>query len=142
MNLSPDQEASSHPTLSPPPSARRVLPQKNRTTDNLLPVDGNARLSPPRRADKPTPSVFGGPLPPRSPLARLQLSRARTSEEMRRLATDVWRQRGLALIDPLLIPDDFARQALINEATRLYGRKNDPVLAENPSAFSSQEGGE
>jgi hypothetical protein len=43
---------------------------------------------------------------------------------MRKLATEVWRSRGLALIDPLLIPDDFARQALINEATRLYGRQS------------------
>ncbi len=65
-----------------------------------------------------------GPRPPQSFLARLQLSRARTREEMRKLAADVWRQRGLALIDPLLIENDFARQALINEATRLYGRKN------------------
>lgn len=58
----------------------------------------------------------------RSQLGRLQLSRPRTSEEMRKLAEQVWRQRGLALIDPLLIDDDFARQALINEANRLYGR--------------------
>jgi hypothetical protein len=65
-----------------------------------------------------------GPKPPRSSLAQLQLSRPRTSEEMRKMATEVWRSRGLALIDPLLIPDDFARQALINEATRLYGRQS------------------
>jgi hypothetical protein len=63
-----------------------------------------------------------GPRPPRSTLGRVQLTRPRTSEEMRKLAEDVWRQRGLALIDPLLIADDFARQALINEANRLYGR--------------------
>lgn len=63
-----------------------------------------------------------GPRPPCSTLARMQLTRPRTTEEMRKLAQDVWRQRGLALIDPLLITDDFARQALINEANRLYGR--------------------
>lgn len=63
----------------------------------------------------------------RSSLAKHQLSRARTREEMRDLAVAVWRQRGLALIDPLLIPDDFARQALINEANRLYGRRAESV---------------
>lgn len=70
-----------------------------------------------------------GPKPPRSSLASLQISRLRTSEEMRKLATEVWRSRGLALIDPLLIPDDFARQALINEATRLYGRQSGSKLS-------------
>lgn len=64
-----------------------------------------------------------GPRLPRSSLAPLQLTRPRTLEEMRALAEQVWRQRGLALIDPLLINDDFARQALINEANRLYGRR-------------------
>jgi hypothetical protein len=67
-------------------------------------------------------SGIQGPRPPHSTLARLQLTRPRTTEEMRKLAQEVWRQRGLALIDPLLITDDFARQALINEANRLYGR--------------------
>ncbi len=65
-----------------------------------------------------------GPRPPRSSLAGVQLAKARTREEMQRLAEEAWRQRGLALIDPLLINDDFARQALINEANRLYGRTN------------------
>ncbi len=69
----------------------------------------------------------GGPRPPRSTLARLQLTRPRTTEEMRKLAEEVWRQKGLALIDPLLITDDFARQALINEANRLYGRNRNEV---------------
>lgn len=64
-----------------------------------------------------------GPRLPRSSLAPAQLIRARTREEMQKLAADAWRQRGLALIDPLLISDDFARQALINEANRLYGRR-------------------
>lgn len=78
----------------------------------------------------PVTNVFkngGGPRPPRSSLASLQLSRARTREEMQRLAEEAWRQRGLALIDPLLITDDFARQALINEANRLYGRTQQAV---------------
>lgn len=72
------------------------------------------------------------PRPPRSSLASLQLTRPRTLEEMRQLAEQVWRQRGLALIDPLLINDDFARQALINEATRLYGRRSAVELEVQP----------
>lgn len=68
-------------------------------------------------------SGLDGPRALSSPLGRVQLSRPRTSEELRTLAEQVWRQRGLALIDPLLINDDFARQALINEANRLYGRR-------------------
>ena len=64
-----------------------------------------------------------GPRPPRSSLAPLQLSRPRTREEMQQLAQEVWRQRGLALFDPLLIDDAWIRQALVNEANRLYGRR-------------------
>lgn len=64
-----------------------------------------------------------GPRFPRSSLASVQLVKARTREELRQMAQKAWRQSGLALIDPLLIEDDFARQALINEANRLYGRR-------------------
>jgi len=80
----------------------------------------SAPLAPVTNVFKNTP---GAPRAPRSSLAPAQLIRARTREDMQKLASDAWRQRGLALIDPLLINDDFARQALINEANRLYGRR-------------------
>lgn len=103
MNLDRRQEGAEHVTPSQGAGTRGALPQKRASADDCI------------RAH--------GPQPLRSSLARLQLTRPRTSEEMRKLAVDVWRQRGLALIDPLLITDDFARQALINEANRLYGRQ-------------------
>ena len=80
-------------------------------------------------AAAPVTNVFKsqGPRFPRSSLAPVQLVRAHTREEMRKLAEAAWRQRGLALIDPLLINDEFARQALVNEANRLYGRRVDEV---------------
>jgi len=102
MNKEQEQEASVTQTRFWGEGAVGALPQNHGGDDNRIRVNG--------------------PRLPRSPLARLQLARPRTSEEMHKLAVEVWRQRGLALIDPLLITDDFARQALINEANRLYGR--------------------
>lgn len=70
-----------------------------------------------------------GPSVRPSSLASLPLSRPRTSDEMRKMATEVWRSRGLALLDPLLIDDDSAREALLEEATRLYGRRHNALEA-------------
>jgi hypothetical protein len=39
---------------------------------------------------------------------------------MRRAA---WRKQGIVVIRPADVRDDWARQALVNEATRLYGRR-------------------
>ncbi len=39
---------------------------------------------------------------------------------MRRAA---WRKQGIVVIAPDDIRDDWARQAIVNEATRLYGRR-------------------
>ena len=39
---------------------------------------------------------------------------------MRRAA---WRQQGVVVIRPADVRDDWTRQALVNEATRLYGRR-------------------
>ena len=43
------------------------------------------------------------------------------------LAIAIWRQRGLALIDPLALGAEETRQAVVSEANRLYGRRG--VLA-------------
>lgn len=75
----------------------------------------------------------------RSTLARQQLTQSSTRAEVDDLAKRAWRQRGLALIDPLLISDEAARQALIQEATRLYGRKNDPTFSASHTCASQQE---
>jgi hypothetical protein len=39
---------------------------------------------------------------------------------MRRAA---WRQQGVIMLRPEEVRDDWTRQALINEANRLYGRR-------------------
>lgn len=41
---------------------------------------------------------------------------------MRRAA---WRAQGIAVIHPADIRDDWLRQAVVNEATRLYGQRED-----------------
>ncbi|QLH40860.1 MAG: hypothetical protein HWD60_00865 [Defluviicoccus sp.] len=52
------------------------------------------------------------------------LPRALSTEEdlfaMRRAA---WRKQGVVVIRPADVQDDWTRQALVNEATRLYGRR-------------------
>jgi hypothetical protein len=60
---------------------------------------------------------------PRGSLER-HLPRALASEEelfvMRRAA---WRKQGIVVINPADVRDAIIRQALINEATRLYGQR-------------------
>jgi len=41
---------------------------------------------------------------------------------MRRAA---WRKQGVAVLRPEDIGDDWTRQAVVNEATRQYGRRKD-----------------
>ena len=52
------------------------------------------------------------------------LPRAVASEEelfvMRRAA---WRRQGIVVIRPADVQDEWTRQALVNEATRLYGER-------------------
>jgi hypothetical protein len=59
----------------------------------------------------------------RSSLER-QLPRSLPTEDelfaMRRAA---WRKQGIAVIRPADVHDEIIRQALVNEATRLYGRR-------------------
>ena len=60
---------------------------------------------------------------PRGSLER-HLPRSLASEEelflMRRAA---WRRQGIVVINPADVRDAIIRQALINEATRLYGKR-------------------
>ena len=52
------------------------------------------------------------------------LPRTLASEEelfaMRRAA---WRKQGIVVINPANVRDEWTRQSLINEATRLYGQR-------------------
>lgn len=89
-----------------------------------------APVTPVFRAQRTPDAPMLSPRVPRSSLTPCQLIRARTREEMRKLGQNVWCQNGLALIDPLLITDDVARQALISEINRLYGRRATGAVCE------------
>lgn len=60
----------------------------------------------------------------RSSLARLVPRTPLDDDEIRRLATVVWHSRGVALLDPAQVQDAYERQAIINAASRLYGKRN------------------
>jgi hypothetical protein len=65
-----------------------------------------------------------GPRGYRSCLAQAQARSATTAENllaMRRAAA--WRTQGVVVLRPEDVRDDWTRQALINEANRLYGRR-------------------
>ena len=48
----------------------------------------------------------------------------REAEERNRAARRrAWQERGLAVLDPAAIGDDWLRQAVENEAERLFGRR-------------------
>jgi hypothetical protein len=46
-----------------------------------------------------------------------------TEQELFAMRRAVWRKQGIVVIRPADVQDDWTRQALVNEATRLYGRR-------------------
>lgn len=44
-------------------------------------------------------------------------------EELDRLRAQAWTERGLICIAPEEIADDWTRQAIVNEATKKFGRR-------------------
>jgi hypothetical protein len=46
-----------------------------------------------------------------------------TEDELLAMRRAAWRKQGIAVIRPADVRDDWTRQALVNEATRLYGRR-------------------
>ena len=63
-----------------------------------------------------------GPAGYRSCLARAQARTAPTDEDLLAMPRAAWRQRGVIMLRPEDVRDDWTRQALVNEANRLYGR--------------------
>jgi hypothetical protein len=59
----------------------------------------------------------------RSCLARSQPRTARSDDDLVAMRRAAWRSQGVAVLRPEDIRDDWTRQALINEASRLYGRR-------------------
>ena len=48
---------------------------------------------------------------------------APTEQELFAMRGAAWRKQGIVVIRPADIRDAWTRQALVNEATRLYGRR-------------------
>jgi hypothetical protein len=64
-----------------------------------------------------------GPAGYRSCLSRAQARTAPSDEELLAMRRAAWRAQGVVVLRPADIRDDWTRQALINEANRLYGRR-------------------
>jgi hypothetical protein len=48
---------------------------------------------------------------------------APTDDELFAMRRAAWRKQGIAVIRPADVHDEIIRQALVNEATRLYGQR-------------------
>ena len=59
----------------------------------------------------------------RSSLSRHLSETPPTEDELFAMRRAAWRRQGIVVIRPADIRDDWTRQALVNEATRLYGRR-------------------
>ncbi len=59
----------------------------------------------------------------RGSLERYLPRSAPTEDEMFLMRRAAWRKQGIVVIAPDDIPDEWTRQAVVNEATRLYGRR-------------------
>jgi hypothetical protein len=64
-----------------------------------------------------------GPAGYRSCLARAQARTAPNDYDLLAMRRAAWRSQGVIMLRPEDVRDDWIRQALINEANRLYGRR-------------------
>ena len=62
---------------------------------------------------------------PQSQLARYVAKPAATAGQVRALGARAWHDEGIVCLRPEELTDEFLRQALINAAERLYGRRQD-----------------
>jgi hypothetical protein len=65
-----------------------------------------------------------GPAGYRSCLAPSQPRAAPSDDDLLAMRRAAWRQQGVIMLRPEEVRDDWTRQALINEAERLYGRRS------------------
>jgi hypothetical protein len=65
-----------------------------------------------------------GPAAYRSSLARSAARRPSAETELVAMRSAAWRHQGVVVLRPEDIHDDWTRQALINEANRLYGGRS------------------
>jgi len=59
----------------------------------------------------------------RSSLAWRQLRRPLEAERLRRMRAEAWQGQGVVVLRPEDVEDDWIRQAIVNEADRLYGKR-------------------
>jgi hypothetical protein len=64
-----------------------------------------------------------GPAGYRSSLARAQARTAPGDDDLLAMRRAAWRSQGVIMLRPEDVRDEWTRQALINEANRLYGRR-------------------
>jgi hypothetical protein len=64
-----------------------------------------------------------GPAGYRSSLARSAACGPAPEAELVAMRRAAWRHQGVVVLRPEEVRDDWTRQALINEANRLYGRR-------------------
>jgi hypothetical protein len=64
-----------------------------------------------------------GPAGYRSCLAGAQARTAPSDDDLLAMRRAAWRQQGLVVLRPEDVRDDWIRQALVDEANRLYGRR-------------------
>jgi hypothetical protein len=64
-----------------------------------------------------------GPAGYRSCLARAQGRTAPSDEHLLAMRRAAWRSQGVVVLRPEDASDEWTRQALVNEANRLYGRR-------------------
>jgi hypothetical protein len=64
-----------------------------------------------------------GPAGYRSSLARSAARSPSTVDDVLAMRRAAWRTQGVVVLRPEDVRDDWIRQALVNEANRLYGRR-------------------
>jgi hypothetical protein len=60
---------------------------------------------------------------PRGSLERHQPRQAATEDELLAMRRAAWLKQGIVVIRPADLHEEWTRQALVSEATRLYGRR-------------------
>jgi hypothetical protein len=66
---------------------------------------------------------MSGPSTPRSCLARMAPETPTSPEQLAAMRQRAWLQQGVAVLPLDAIRDDWTRQAIINEAVRLHGKR-------------------
>jgi hypothetical protein len=64
---------------------------------------------------------MNAPFPPRCALGRLVPVPATAEAELHAMRRRAWREQGIATLSISMVDDPWLRQAIINEAKRLYG---------------------